>query len=168
MLAAALVTLLISPISWTHYWIWVVPALVWGAHEAYIRGAARYALPLMAFVALFFAYPTRTVPTSGGWDDRVELLPKGLLWTVPWDEGRELHWRAGQQVVGNLYVGIGLAVLITVATWLVVRRSWGPLPRSGVRRRANLSDRSALPHAGSRSVPFEISERPRVGPAAAV
>jgi hypothetical protein len=71
----------------------------------------------VVIVALFFAYPTRTTPTTGGWDTRVELLPKGLLWTVPWNEGRELHWQPWQQAVGNLYVIVGVTVLIAAATW---------------------------------------------------
>jgi hypothetical protein len=85
-----------------------------------------HALPLVVIAALFFAYPTRTTPIAGQWDSHAELLPKGLLWTVPWNDGRELHWQPWQQAVGNLYVIFGMAVLIATATWLAKTRSQGP------------------------------------------
>lgn len=145
MLGTALVTLLISPISWTHYWVWLIPALVWGAYEAYTRRSARYAVPLLLAYALFFAYPTRANPATGRWDDRIELLPRGALWTVPWNDGRESQWQPWQQVVGNFYVIVGVAALITVATWVATRGRGGEARRTAGRSRCAGAERIPAP-----------------------
>jgi alpha-1,2-mannosyltransferase len=57
MLMVALTSLLASPISWGHYWIWIVPAITWGSYEAWRLRARAGAVLLIVVVALFFAYP---------------------------------------------------------------------------------------------------------------
>jgi alpha-1,2-mannosyltransferase len=120
MLTTALVTLLVSPISWTHYWVWVIPSLVWGAHEAWTRRRSCSAIPLAATAALFFAYPLRIDPSTGLWDEHRELLPGGVVSMVPQLARRELDWVPWQQVLGNLYLIVGLAALVVVMDRLVI------------------------------------------------
>lgn len=126
MLGAAVVSLLVSPISWTHYWVWVIPALTWGAYRTWTRRQWSGVAPLAAVVALFFAYPARTNPVTGGSDSHLELLPKGLVWSVPQAGQREFGWTPWQHVVGNLYVIFGVAVLAGGVLWLA--RTRRPMP----------------------------------------
>lgn len=85
--------LLVSPVSWTHHWVWVVPALV--RLVPWVRGGGRgrlvvALLPLAAFL----------VGPSG-------LLPSG--------DGREETWSWWQQVLGSAYVEAALVVLVVAA-----------------------------------------------------
>ncbi|MBV9315196.1 MAG: DUF2029 domain-containing protein [Pseudonocardia sp.] len=121
MLATAVIALLISPISWTHYWVWVIPGLVWGAHEVWYGRRWWGVAPLLTIVLLFFAYPMR-IGLKGRWDEHLELLPSGLVWTVPRTADQEKAWDLPQQVMGNLYVIVGVAALIVMAVWLAHAR----------------------------------------------
>ncbi|MFE5569143.1 glycosyltransferase 87 family protein [Amycolatopsis japonica] len=82
--AALLVTagcsLLLSPISWTHHWVWVVPAL--GLLVA--RGGHRTALVV---AVLFTGWTVAVVPNGGG---------------------AERDWNGVEAVVGNAYLIAGL------------------------------------------------------------
>ena len=82
---------LVSPISWTHHWVWVIPLLVAMAATAWRRRSPVWAL---AAVALFTAF-------SG-------------LDPMPWP-GR--HPSLLRTVEGNLYALCGLAVLAAAAWW---------------------------------------------------
>ncbi|OXM54209.1 glycosyltransferase 87 family protein [Amycolatopsis alba] len=83
--AALLVTagcsLLISPISWTHHWVWVVPALGYLAARGH-RGVA------MAIAALFTGWAVAVVPGGGG---------------------AERDWTFAEGLVGNAYLIVLLA-----------------------------------------------------------
>lgn len=57
-LSLAGATLLLSPISWTHHWVWVVPALV-----ALVHSRRRVAATFIALV--FYVAPMWAVPESG-------------------------------------------------------------------------------------------------------
>ena len=66
LLMAALTGLLVSPVSWDHHWVWIVPGAIVAAHyavQAWRRGAWRTAtacgLLAVAIVAWFRAWPTR-------------------------------------------------------------------------------------------------------------
>jgi alpha-1,2-mannosyltransferase len=122
-LTCALTALLISPISWDHHWVWVVPAVILAAVygvRAIRRPAGWAALGLAALVGLIF----------GAWPERLwgELhdpgaYSRGLIWAPPntnpiiyarrgdrrWFA--EYHWHGLQLIVGNLYVLTGLALL---------------------------------------------------------
>jgi alpha-1,2-mannosyltransferase len=90
----ALTGLLISPISWSHHWVWIIPAgvlLVDAAHRRRPYAAALLAAGLVMFAAL-----------------------PGIIWWMPQDGGIERTWNPAQQVAGNLYVWVGLAVLAAV------------------------------------------------------
>jgi alpha-1,2-mannosyltransferase len=90
----ALAELLISPISWTHHWVWIVPALV-------VFGAAgrRSALPrARLFMITVFA-----------------LFALGPQWLLPHSENRELRWALWEQLLGGGYVWFALAILALAA-----------------------------------------------------
>lgn len=85
--------LLISPISWSHHWVWAAPALL-----TYLSTTSphRRRPPTFAVLALL------TFAIAPHW-----LLPSGA--------GRELHWSWWQQALGDSYALIGLAALTQAA-----------------------------------------------------
>ncbi|WP_373314616.1 glycosyltransferase 87 family protein [Streptomyces longispororuber] len=86
-LLAAGTALLVSPISWSHHWVWCVPLLAALAAEGRYRLAA-------AVAALFTA---RT------------------LWLVPHQGARDLHLPWWQQPLAAPYPLLGLGLLLAVA-----------------------------------------------------
>jgi alpha-1,2-mannosyltransferase len=76
LLVTAGCALVVSPISWTHHWVWIVPALGWLVTGGRLRSAAALAI-------LFTGWTVAVVPGGGG---------------------RELRWTAWQVVVGNAYL----------------------------------------------------------------
>jgi alpha-1,2-mannosyltransferase len=98
--------LLASPLSWSHHWVWIAPALVALAY-AWLRLSRAYLVILIATLAAIFG-----------------IGPHSLL---PHDSGRELTWAFWQHLVGNSYVWIGVALL----GWALYRvRS--PMPQESV------------------------------------
>jgi len=95
--------LLISPISWSHHWVWAAPALL----TCLAANPKRRRPPAFAVLALL------TVAVAPHW-----LLPSG--------GGRELHWSWWQQGLGDSYALIGLAALTRATITNVL-----PLPRRG-------------------------------------
>jgi len=87
MLALALGGLLASPISWTHHWVWVVPAIM------YVVAARRLLVAWLVAVAFFLA----------------------PMWLLPAGGGAELNLSAWQVVVSGTYVVIGLVLLVMLA-----------------------------------------------------
>ena len=116
--AAAVTGLLISPVSWTHHWVWVVPLLGLVAVPRWSIGL-RAALG-SAIVILFGWWPLR-IRSDGVTDSTAPLRPSGWLRIAPHDLGRELHWTGWQLVYGNYYVLSGLAFLI-LGVFLVHRQ----------------------------------------------
>jgi alpha-1,2-mannosyltransferase len=135
MVAVALVgllTLLVSPVSWTHHWVWIVVVLL------VVLDVLRRLLPRLtpagqvllaglpaAVLLVFLDWPTR--------DPRGHLRPRGLVWQVPADG----WWPAGEA-----YVLAALALLGAAAWWLrPITRGWrehppvetGPTTRTGRR-----------------------------------
>jgi alpha-1,2-mannosyltransferase len=95
--------LLISPISWSHQWVWCVPALVAMA-AAGLR--QRALIPLAA--------------TAAG----IVIFVAGPQWWFPRGHLRELDWSTWQQIVGSAYVGFAAIILVVAAVGvprLVVR-----------------------------------------------
>ena len=88
--------LLISPVSWGHHWVWIAPALVLLARPALLRQWASWAI-----IAVFAAGPH---------------------WWFPNDNDVERDWTWWQQAIGNLYVFVGVAVLVTLAVRVVRAR----------------------------------------------
>ncbi|MBF6355031.1 DUF2029 domain-containing protein [Nocardia higoensis] len=99
----AVFTLLVSPISWSHHWVWIAPALFAVVAYAVRMPWRRAVLPCAVAVvtAAVFVYGPQN------W------LPNG--------EERESEWTGSQHFVGNTYVW--LSVLLVVLFVLASRRS---------------------------------------------
>ncbi|MEU8238291.1 glycosyltransferase 87 family protein [Actinoplanes missouriensis] len=82
----AVAMLLASPISWSHHWVWAVPAamMLWQRS----RWAAA------AWIAVFVARP--------------------FVWP-PWGQQREFGWTAAEQVPGEAYLLAALALAVWAA-----------------------------------------------------
>ncbi|WP_050515486.1 glycosyltransferase 87 family protein [Streptomyces rimosus] len=128
-LCTAVTALLVSPISWSHHWVWCVPLLVaLGAHTHGVR----WRRVLIAAVAL--AFTART------------------MWVVPHQGDLDLKLPWWQQPLAAPYPLLGLALLAAVAWWsrrtpagpptTLARRPF-PLPRGprGSRPARELSTR---------------------------
>jgi alpha-1,2-mannosyltransferase len=132
--------LLISPISWTHHWVWVVlPGLALMAAGARRRAAGTPALVAVrprdwiaraagaAVILIVFGEWPRRTPVG-----RVsEWLPSGLLRFAPYDYGKEYTWHGALLVLGNLYVITGAVALAGAAgyLWATRGRPQNQLPR---------------------------------------
>ncbi len=126
-LACALTGLLVSPISWDHHWVWIVPGIAVAAHygvRASRRAAGWAALGLAAAIAVIFgAWPGRLWGSPGD----LGGFSLGLIWAPPntnpgtyfrlgdrpWYA--EYHWHGIQLLAGNLYVLTGVALLALLA-----------------------------------------------------
>lgn len=101
-LLCATTALLVSPISWDHHYVWVVPALAWLAFAADRPARGRQ---LAAGIAvLFIAAP---------------------IWWVPHLRNDELHEGLLQLVVGNSFFFMASLFVLGVALMLLVRRRLG-------------------------------------------
>ncbi|WP_328615966.1 glycosyltransferase 87 family protein [Amycolatopsis sp. NBC_00355] len=83
--------LLVSPISWTHHWVWAVVVLLGWAELA--RRTRRRGLAVFAGAGAV-------------------LFVAGPQWWWPRGEQVERHWTIFQQLTGNGYVLFGLALLL--------------------------------------------------------
>ncbi|MEU7144872.1 glycosyltransferase 87 family protein [Nocardia sp. NPDC046473] len=130
-LLAATVMLLASPISWTHYWVWIVPALMWVFRALRDRPlGVRIAVPAVSYLFVF-AWPMR-IDRVGWWDPDLPLLPQGLVWAVPQTNGREYRWTLWQFLLGDSYTLLAVGALVAASAWLLLRRP-GNLPgESGI------------------------------------
>ena len=108
----ALAALLISPISWSHHWVWAAPALmclaVTGRRHSWRGGVAA----AWAGLALFEVSPMWLLPRSG--------------------TSGELGWAWWEQVIGDTYVIFGAVVLVLAALFTPRHqgRSQAPPPPS--------------------------------------
>lgn len=111
LLVNAAVLLLISPVSWTHHWVWVAPALVTAA--AWTTTNPRFApyAAIAGFATLFMVGPG--------------LVPNG--------KHRELNWSWWQHLPGDAYI-IATVALLAVGLWqlftLRLRESQSPTTTS--------------------------------------
>jgi len=151
-LAAALVGLLDSPISWDHHWVWAVPGIMAAAAyaarawKAGQRKAARWCAALAGVMLLiYFPWPGSfwSVPVTGPGD-----FTAGLIWAGPNSKVstyvlfgdnpayKEYHWAGLQNLSGNAFILAGLALLILLAVTAV-----------RVRRPVRTQPAAAAPHA---------------------
>jgi alpha-1,2-mannosyltransferase len=90
----AFAALLISPVSWSHHWVWCVPAILTLAILG-VRQRARLPLVIAAAgLAVFGASPQ---------------------WWFPSGTDRELRWAVWQQIVGSAYFIFAALVLLLSA-----------------------------------------------------
>lgn len=94
----AVVALLVSPISWSHHWVWVAPAL----------------LAMAGFAT------TLPWPRAAGWYAAVAATVVVFVLAehsdVPGHDGRELDWTAWERLIGNGYVWFSVFLVILYAT----------------------------------------------------
>nr|WP_307849825.1 glycosyltransferase 87 family protein [Saccharopolyspora sp. HNM0986] len=96
-------SLLVSPISWSHHWVWAIPGLVLLAGAAW----SRRNWPLLVITALAASF-----------------FMIGPHWKVPQGYGRELRWNLFEHLIGNAYVYFGLALLVYAGlAWWRARRT---------------------------------------------
>jgi alpha-1,2-mannosyltransferase len=117
LMTVALTALLVSPISWDHHWVWIVPMLAiaitgaWRAGSAALRGG--WLAGAVAVVVVYGSWPKF-------WTHPVQPLQGGLMWYAPssaypnGDNSRyvEYHWHGLQLIAGNLYVLAGCALFV--------------------------------------------------------
>ena len=90
----AFAALLISPISWSHHWVWgELAVLVLGLRSLRQRHRGRLAAAVAGLV-IFAAAPQ---------------------WWFPSGDNRETHWAAWQQVLGGSYVIYAVVILLLSA-----------------------------------------------------
>ena len=130
LLAAALTGLLVSPISWDHHWVWIVPGVALLASYAVraargrpwrerARAAWGYWAGAAALLVVYGAWP------GSLWGEPTDLgaFSLGVIWQPPnTDPGvyyrhgdrpryAEYHWHGIQMITGNAYLLGGLAAL---------------------------------------------------------
>ena len=100
--ACAATALLVSPISWSHHWVWGVPMLILVGSEAMRRTgrSVRRWWATTAVLALLFC--------------------SFALWWVPhrWHQHEELHQNGGQMLLSGVYPLAGLVLLALTAARL--------------------------------------------------
>ena len=105
--------LLVSPISWSHHYVYVVPALALAVYGP--RRLGYRILCAVLVVGLFGWWPV-PIGSKGGYDPKAQLLPRGWLLLAP-NRGDnpstiEFTWHGLQLIVGNYYV---LTVIVFIA-----------------------------------------------------
>jgi len=98
-LLCATTGLIVSPVTWAHHLVWVVPVVVW---LALAPDRPAFGRVWAGFAALWFWY--------------------GAIWRVPYGVGRELHDTAAQLVVGNSYSIAMILFVAGTAVMLMLRR----------------------------------------------
>ncbi|QIS13005.1 glycosyltransferase 87 family protein [Nocardia arthritidis] len=90
----AVFTLLLSPISWSHHWVWIAPALL---------AMVGYATRLPSRQAIGW-YVTSAVTAA--------IFVYGPQDWLPGDDKRELAWTPWQHVIGNTYVWFSVLLVL--------------------------------------------------------
>jgi alpha-1,2-mannosyltransferase len=130
--------LLVSPISWSHHYVYVIPALALAAYGPRRLG---YRILGAALVVGLFGWWPVPVGNQGGYDPRAPLLPRGWLLLAP-NRGDhrttvEFTWRGLELIVGNYYVLTLLVFVAAAACALVLTRrlrpvaGWASFPATG-------------------------------------
>ncbi len=131
LLAAACVglgALLISPVSWTHHWVWLVVALpaITASRLRTERRSSRRGRPWRVAVTVAAAVAAALVIAAWPGVKQGTAQPTGLLWAQPWSSdpsgGRpEYRWSLLQWISGDAY--LWLAGVLLAAAWVTSRAS---------------------------------------------
>ncbi|HEX3966136.1 MAG TPA: glycosyltransferase 87 family protein [Trebonia sp.] len=123
LVACAATGLLVSPISWSHHYVYVVPALVLAAYGPRRLG---YRILGSALVVGLFGWWPLQIGNRGGYAPKAQLLPEGLLPLAPNGDysgaAVEFTWRGLELIVGNYYVLTLLVFIAATACALVLTR----------------------------------------------
>lgn len=126
LVTCAATALLVSPISWSHHYVYVLPAFVLAAYGPRRLG---YRILGAALVAGLFGWWPLPIGTQGGYDPKAPLMPRGLLLLAP-NGGNygtlEYTWRGLELIVGNYYVLTLLVFIAATACVLVLTRFLRP------------------------------------------
>jgi alpha-1,2-mannosyltransferase len=101
-------TLLISPITWQHHWVWLLPTLLWLAARAWRARSRVLWIAFAAAAADFYARP--------------------YLWGIPVDKVADLHLDLRQLVLSSTYAAAAIAFLAWAG---ITRPTTLRLPASG-------------------------------------
>ena len=115
MALVALTALLVSPVSWTHHWVWItVFLMVLTDGVSRLRGTAQtilVAAPALV-AAAFTLWPSRV-------RDDAPFQANGIVWLA------YRHGKTFQTIGEQLYVFAGLTMLVLAVLWLRRDRSAG-------------------------------------------
>jgi alpha-1,2-mannosyltransferase len=121
--ACAATGLLVSPVSWSHHYVYVLPALALAAYGPRRLG---YRILGAALVVGLFGWWPVPIGNEGGYDPKAQLLPRGFLLLAP-NRGNqaavEFTWRGLEMIVGNSYVLTLLVFIAATACALVLTPS---------------------------------------------
>jgi alpha-1,2-mannosyltransferase len=127
LVVCAATSLLVSPIAWSHHYVYVVPALVLAACGP--RRLGHRILCVALVVGLFGWWPLQ-IGNQGGYDPKAQLLPRGWLLLAP-NRGSnpttiEFTWRGLELIVGNYYALTLLVFVAATACALLLTRRLRP------------------------------------------
>ncbi|MBB5977463.1 glycosyltransferase 87 family protein [Kribbella solani] len=91
-----LISLLCSPVSWSHHWVWMLP---------------------MGIALVSAVHGRRRVIVGAAWYAAFALAP---IWWPPYSGDHEYDWNFWQQIPGNSYIWLGLGAAVFL--WFGVRR----------------------------------------------
>jgi alpha-1,2-mannosyltransferase len=123
LLVAAAAGLLVSPVSWSHHWVWITPAIVVGVHRTFRSDRRRPFAAVVVTAAVFTIGPG--------------ILPHG--------NNRELAWTWWQQLAGDSYLFTALLFLVWNAF-----AAHAPRSRPSSREPAQPRETTGAPTSGSR------------------
>lgn len=112
-ICVALFGLVVSPVSWSHHWVWILPAILVTAVLAWRRRSAAVAAVSCAGAALSVWTP-------------IDLMPKHHETTAAW-------WR---QLLGASYVWWALAAIVTAGITITAARTTAVDAPTAARRTA--------------------------------
>ncbi len=158
-LGCALTGVLISPISWDHHWVWIVPIAA-----AFVVYALRAASAASRWAAAGAA--AGLVAVFGAWPGSLWGLPantggffEGIIWIPPVTNPElyfqlgdrpgyaEYHWHGLQLVTGNAYILAGIA-LFALLVVLAVQAARATRPEHASAQPSRLTPAAAPPTSG--------------------
>ena len=112
LLCCAVTGLLVSPISWTHHWVWVAPLVVLLVSRLPQTTPATAWKRWLGTFAVFFVFISCVLL----------ILPNG--------RNVELHWKVWQNILGSAYIFMPLVLALALAgRWWLLRRKRRPATR---------------------------------------